>query len=246
VRRAFLLLVPLLAACVTPREAARARAQADLGSAYLREGSTESAIASLQEAVRLDPRNWAAWSHLGMALAAKGQPAKAEEALERAVRLAGDRAEPHLNYGVVLFGMGRVDEAVAQYEAALADLTYRKPALILNDLGFALYSRGDLERADEVLSEAVRRAPNLCQARFNLGLVKRARHQDDDALSTFEEVLTMCPDEAVGAWFQAGTLLLDRGDRERAATYLGEVVKRAPGTEAARAATARLEGAGLR
>jgi type IV pilus biogenesis/stability protein PilW len=245
VRRLFPFAFLLLAACVTTRDAERARAQVDLGSAYLREGSTEAAIASLQEATRLDPRNWVAWSHLGMALWAKGRPEQAEEALRKGIRLAHDRAEPHLNLGVMLFGQGRVDEAITEYEAALSDLTYRKPALVLNDLGFALYSRGEYERAAEVLGEAVERAPNLCQARFNLGLVQRALERSDAAIDTFDQVLALCPDDAVGAWFQAGTLLLDRGDRTRAATYLAEVVKRAPGTEVARAAAARLEEAGL-
>ncbi len=244
--RALLLALGLLAACVTTREAERARAQIDLGGAYLREGSTEAAIATLQEATHLDPRNWAAWSHLGMALWAKGRPVQAEEALRRAIRLGGERAEPHLNLGVMLFGQGRVDEAIAEYEAALADLTYRKPALVLNDLGFALYARGDHERAVEVLEEAVRRAPNLCQARFNLGLAQRALERSDAALATFEQVVALCPNEAVGAWFQAGTLLLERQDHARAAMFLKEVVKRAPGTEAAQAAAARLEEAGLR
>ncbi|MBN1336142.1 MAG: tetratricopeptide repeat protein [Deltaproteobacteria bacterium] len=241
-----LLAFPLLVACVTAREAERARAQVDLGAAYLKEGSTESAIASLTEATRLDPRSWAAWSHLGMAMWAKGRPEQAEEALRKAVRLAGGRAEPHLNLGVVLFGQGRVDESIAQYEAALQDLTYRKPALVLNDLGFALYARGEYERAEAVLAEAVERAPNFCPARFNLGLVQRARQDAAAALATFDRVLAICPDEAVGAYFQAGTLLLDGGETARGATYLEQVLERAPDTEAARAAAVRLQEAGLR
>jgi Tfp pilus assembly protein PilF len=149
----------------------------------------------------------------------KAQYEDSEKAFRKAIRIAPERAEPHLNYGLLLFGQARVEEAIVEYELALKDLTYRKPAIIQNSLGFALLQQG---RAEE--------AVNLLR---------------DEALTSFQETLTLCPDEALGAWFQAGAIYLDLGDYERAASHLREVTRRRPGSEQARQAQALIDGEGL-
>ncbi len=239
------LLLCLLLGCVSAKRKDRSAAQADLGSAYLREGSTESAITTFREAVRLDPGNWKAWNHLGLALGIKGRIEDAEKAFKKAVRLADGQAEAHLNYGVLLYQVERWEEAVAQYELALEDVTYRKPALILNDMGLALHAQGLDERAVEVYKEAIRRAPHLCQARFNLGLAERDRGHPTEALDAFEQVITICKEDAPGAYFQAGMILLGQDQREKGAEYLRLVIELAPTAEAADEARRTLVAEGL-
>ena len=58
-RRLLLVGVVLLltVGCVSKKRQGRAQARVDLGAAYLKEGTTEMAIAQLEEAVRLDRRN---------------------------------------------------------------------------------------------------------------------------------------------------------------------------------------------
>ena len=214
----------------------RSRAQGELGRAYLSEGSLESAIGTLREAVDLDRGNWAAWSFLGLALAEKGKPEDAEDAFGKAIRHADDRAEPHLNYGLFLFGQGRVDEAIVEYEAALEDLTYRKPAFVLNNLGFALMSQGNHQRAVTSLQEAVRRAPNLCAARFNLGLALQLAGEGDDATKEFEDVITSCEDQAPGAYLQVARIAIEAGRPDEAMSHLQQVITIAPDSDVADAA----------
>jgi type IV pilus assembly protein PilF len=206
----------------------RSQARAELGRAYLSEGSLESAVRTLREATELDRTNWVAWNFLGLALAEKGKAEEAEDAFRRAVRFAPERAESHLNYGLFLFSQDRVDEAIAQYELALEDLAYRKPSFVLNNLGFALMSKGEWGRAQQVLQEAVIRAPNLCQARFNLGLAQQGGGEVKKAISTFEDVLEVCGDEATGAYLQLGILHLGQGDLDMATSYLYQAVDQAP------------------
>ena len=211
----------------------RSQAQGELGRAYLQEGSLEAAIATLQVAVDLDGKNWKARSLLGLALAEKGKPEEAEKQLVRSVRIAPERAESHLNYGLFLQGRGQLDEAIAQYELALQDVTYRNPVVVLNDLGFALLARGEAQRASEVLTEAVRRAPNLCQPRFNLGLAQERLGQVAEAIVTFKDIITVCGDEVPGAYLQAGRLLASQGQAGEATALLLKVGELAPGTDAA-------------
>ncbi len=224
----------------------RSRAQADLGRAYLHEGNPEGAVEVLEKAVKLDPGNWTAWNHLGMAYMEKNRPEQAERALKKSIKLSNGKAEPLLNYGLVLFAQGKAQEAVLQYRLALEDITYRKSALILNNLGYALFS---LQRYDEALSalrRAVDRAPNLCQARFNMGLVLRAMDRPDEALASFEQVILMCPDAIMGAYLNAGDLLMQTGHSARALEYLGKVIEKAPDSDAAAIAVELLKEAGLR
>ena len=228
----------LLALSAPPADAKSSRkdrsaTRAELGRAYLREGSLEAAIGALNEAVELDRSNWIAWTFLGMALAEKGKVKDAEKAFETALRVEDERAEPHHNYGLFLFGQGRLDEAILQYELALEDLAYRKPAFVLNNLGFALMTRGDHVRAVSTLRQAVQRAPNLCPARFNLGLAYHAGGQAVQALSAFEDVIEVCGEEVPGAYLQAGLLLIQLERPDDATTYLYRVVDLAPGSDAA-------------
>jgi Tfp pilus assembly protein PilF len=215
----------------------RSEAQGELGRAYLQEGSLETAIATLQRAVELDSRNWRARSLLGLALAEKGKPEEAEKQLRKAVRIAPDRAEGHVNLGLFLQGRGQLDEAIAEYELAMEDVTYRNPAVVLNDLGYALLARGDAERAAEILGEAVRRAPNLCQPRYNLGLAQERLGRASAAIDTFRDIITVCGDDVPGAYLQAGRLLAAQGDDGEATAMLLRVGELAPGTDAAAEAT---------
>ena len=214
----------------------RSLSRGELGRAYLQEGSLESAIGALREAVALDRTNWSAWTFLGLALAEKGKPEDAEKAFNKALRYADDRAEPHLNYGLFLFGQGRVDEAITQYEAAMEDLTYRKPAFVMNNLGFAQMSKGDFDAAIQSLSEAVSRAPNLCPALFNLGLAYEGSGDDTAAIKAYQDVVETCGEEVPGAYLQVGRLMAEQGRTAEASTWLFQVVDLAPETDASQAA----------
>jgi type IV pilus assembly protein PilF len=213
-----LLVLPLMGPKASRSE--RSLARGELGRAYLAEGSLESAIGTLREAVELDRNNWAAWTFLGLALGEKGQADEAEKAFNKAIRIAGDRAEPHMHYGLFLFSQERTAEAISEYEAALQDLTYRKPALILNNMGFALMHQGDHDRAISVLKEALTRVPTLCIAHFNLGLALQAGGRDHEAIEQFEETIESCAEETPGAYLQLARLQVEQGHPELALDYL--------------------------
>jgi type IV pilus biogenesis/stability protein PilW len=241
--RCALLAAGLLAAgCVSEKRKGQASARADLGAAYLKEGNTPGAVATLEQATKLDRRNWSAWNRLGLAYAAAGASEKADAAFQKAMRLVPDEAEVLNNYGLFLVHQGRLDEAVATFEAARQDLDYRSPGHILTNLGYALHLQGQNDAALLRLDEAVRRAPNLCQARFNRALVQQARGQAELALADFESVIGLCGAEVPGAWYHAALLLGDAGQTSQACSYLELAVAKAPGSELARAAgTARAE-----
>jgi len=215
-------MLPILLAmgCVSTARQESAGAQVRLGAAFLQEGNAPDAVRALQEATRLDKRNWNAWNKLGLAYLKQGAPDLAESAFQKSLALVPENAEVNNNYGYMLVRMGRYEEALPRFDAAMRDLTYRKPSLVLSNWGHALYMLERYEEAEQKLDQAIARAPNLCQARFNRGLVREVRDDKGRALDDFEAVIQLCGDSAAGAYYRAGRVLLDLDDKRGACTYL--------------------------
>lgn len=215
----------LLLACVTPQRVERSATRTTLGTAYLSEGNPSDAITTLEEATKLNPRNAEAWEKLALAYYAKSASDKATEAFQKAIKLNPTKAEFRNNYGLMLLDMGQVELAIEEFNVALADLSYRNTALVLNNLGQAYYQNKDYEASISVLTQAVQRAPNLCQARFNRAFSYQALNKNVLALQDFAEVIELCGDVATGAYFHAAELMFELQDTTGACNYLRTVVR---------------------
>ena len=215
----------LFLACVTPQRVERSATRTTLGTAYLSEGNPSDAIATLEEATKLNPRNADAWEKLALAYYAKSASDKAEKAFAKAIRLDPTKAEIRNNYGLMLLDMGQVEAAIEEFNIALADLTYRNTALVLNNLGQAYYQNKNYEASITALTQAIQRAPNLCQARFNRAFSYQALDQDDLALQDFEEVIELCGDVATGAYYHAAEVMFKMQDIPGACSHLRTVVR---------------------
>lgn len=233
---AALLLVGAQAGCVSAKRQQQANGRLELGAAYLNEGKPEAAIEELRTAVKADPGNWAAWEKLGLAYMARGALDESERAFKRAVRLQPKNAQVLNNYGLLLMRMERLDDAIEQFERAEEDLTYRKTALVLSNLGYALYLKGDYDRAIAKLDDAIRRSPELCPAWFHRGLAWQGKGKPDRALADLQTVIDKCGDEAPGAWYHGALVLESMGETDRARIWLLEVQRIAPNTDVASAA----------
>ena len=177
--------------CISTARQEKAAGRVSLGAAYLREGNLPGAIETLEEGARLDRRNWAAWNKLGLAYMAAGAYDKSEKAFKKAIDLVPDEAEALTNYGSMLIRAGRPLDAIPFLEQATRDLTYRKPALPLSNLGYAYLALEQYTQAVPLLSDAIRRAPNLCQARFLRGLAFIEQEEPARALDDFDVVIQM-------------------------------------------------------
>lgn len=241
-----LTVVPLLTpGCASAKRKSQSNAHLELGAAYLEERNPEGAITELREAVHLNRRNAAAWEKLGLAYMSRGASDEALRAFQRALRYDPDNAQILNNYGLLLLSREQTDDAIAAFEHALEDLTYRKPALVLNNLGYAYFLAGRNDEALRRLDEAVNRSPNLCQARFHRGLVWKAKGELENALTDLDRVIQQCGDEAPGAYYHAAEVLLAQGNRVAAETYIQNVLRLVPDDpklrDAARALLAEAE-----
>ena len=236
------LLLPLLGGCVSKATVMRASTQADLGTAYYKEGQVELAIETLRHAVDLDPGNWRARSNLAIAYVAKGQPELARSSFKAALKRAPREAEVLNNYGTFLLAAGDTAEAEAMFRKALEDLDYRNPAIVYSNLSAALIQNGKLEEAERVAEEAVRRMPALCDGYYQLGRAQEQQKDTPGALEAYARLAEFCPSESMNAKVKAGCLQIATGQHALGEALLEEVIQSARGTTVEKDARACLGG----
>jgi tetratricopeptide (TPR) repeat protein len=125
------------------------------------------------------------------------------------------------------------------------DLTYREPAKVLNNLGWAYLQMGQGPAAVAVLEEAVLRQPNFCGAHYNLGAAYAEGDHLRKAVDRFDIVLELCDEQFPEAALSAGVLLIDAGHVDEGATYLQLCLSRWPDTPVAARCRDKLKAEGL-
>lgn len=231
-----LLFFASLLSCVTADRVQKSEARTNLGTAYLKEGNTPGAVQALRQAAALNPQNATAWERLALAYMASGAHDESEDAFLRAIKLdtSMEPSRVNYNYGLLLLKVQRHDEALEQFDITLADLTYRMPAKALNSKGFTLFTMGRHDEAIDTLSEAIRKVPKMCPARFHRGLAHHAKSEHSRALEDFETVIQTCGDEAPGAYFHAAQALFPLNRPEDACNYLRTAAREANNKELSR------------
>src|SRR2546429_2743263 len=101
----------------------------NLGYLFLQRGELDNAISHFETALKIRSRNAAGHynfggalieNNLANALARRGLVSEAVGHYEKAVKLRPGYGDPYLNLGTVLFQQGRIVDAIAQWQMALA------------------------------------------------------------------------------------------------------------------------------
>jgi Flp pilus assembly protein TadD len=83
-------------------------------------GRYSEAIATLDQALAIDPTISEAWYERGTALGRLGRPAEALNSFDRAIALNPNDAQAWSNRGTALGNLGRYSEAISSYDRAIA------------------------------------------------------------------------------------------------------------------------------
>jgi Tfp pilus assembly protein PilF len=176
----------------------QARSSYELGFSHLREGNAALGLASLQEAVALDPDSALYRNALGLLYLDLRRIPEALESLREAVRLDTQFAEAHHNLGVALAESGRWGDAVHAYRRALAIPGYATPLAAYHNLGWAYYNLDRLAEAEEALKTALRLDPEFASAHYHLGLVLLKAGRRDEARAAFVRARDLAPESEFG------------------------------------------------
>ncbi len=115
----------------------------NLGSLLAKRGQVDEAIIHFRRAVAINPRYANAYFNLGNSLAGQGMLAEALSEYRKGLEISPDAAA-HNSFGQLLFRAGRVDDAIAHFEAALKILPGYGEAR--ENLASALNAREDAKK----------------------------------------------------------------------------------------------------
>lgn len=174
-----------------------------------RQGRMADVAAEAETLLGEYPRSAFLHNILSAAWLTLGQPAKAEEALRRA--LASEVRQPALysNLGMALASQGRHEEAVEAYRNAVA--ADPRHATAQNNLGNSLKTLGRQDEALAAYRAAVAIEPDYPDAWNNLGLLLAHLGSRAEAREAYDQALRRKPDHAA-AHNNLGNLLADTGD----------------------------------
>ena len=168
------------------------------GVALRQIGRRADALASLQNAASLLPRDAEAHSNLGAVLQDLGRLDEAIASYRQALQIEPDFLEVHYNLGNALHELGRLDEAEASYRWVIqAEPNF---AEAYSNLGGTLHDMGRLEDAEASFRRALHIAPDLAEIHNNLGNTLKDLNRLAEAEASYNRALQIKPDyaEALG------------------------------------------------
>jgi len=190
-----------------------------------------NAVCILQKVTAWQPRNPAAWHHLGVAYALATQYQQAIQAFQRSISLceqAGNlplQAASWHGLGDVYYTLGRYDEAIQAYWRAI-DLSPQF-AYTRNDLGNAY---ADISRYKETIrtyQSAIRLALKPAYLWNALGSAYFYLGRYEDAIKAYQQAITLDPQFA-DSWNGLGNVYANLGDYDKALYAYQQAIALAP------------------
>jgi len=182
--------------------------------AHLEAGRLTAAEALCQQALRLAPDFPNALHVLGIIARHSGRFPQSVELIGRAIQASPQPgALMYFNRATALHALARVDDAVADYQRAVAI----KPNLAQahGQLAQVLAAQGRFDEAEASCLLALKHQPDLLVARQTLGFVLLQQNRPEEAITSFRRELKLAP-AAVDTWSNLGTVLQRLGSVEEA------------------------------
>jgi tetratricopeptide (TPR) repeat protein len=175
------------------------------------------------DALRLDPEAASALHLMGiMSHSRGGDPEITLAWLERAVLAAPENAQYQNSVGVLLFELGRIEEAGRAFYRS-TELNGRD-GLVWNNLGNVLLRLGQVSEAEKCYRQALAVSPGLISAINNLGLALKMQGELENAAICFQEAL-LHDSGYVDAYFNLGELAYYLDDLPTAADYFRKAIE---------------------
>ncbi|MCL5927658.1 type IV pilus biogenesis/stability protein PilW [Neisseria meningitidis] len=188
-KRISLLLVLALGACSTSYRPSRAEKanqvsniKTQLAMEYMRGQDYRQATASIEDALKSDPKNELAWLVRAEIYQYLKVNDKAQESFRQALSIKPDSAEINNNYGWFLCGrLNRPAESMAYFDKALTDPTYPTPYIANLNKGICSAKQGQFGLAEAYLKRSLAAQPQFPPAFKELARTKMLAGQLGDA-----------------------------------------------------------------
>lgn len=184
----------------------------DLGVEALRGGRFPDALREFDAALAID--DGFAEAQRGRAIVLDlgfGHSEEAEKAYRRAIALRHGYSEAHNDLGQLLARTGRLDAAVAEFDAALDNMLYKEPYVARCNKGLALHRMGRRQDGVAELRACLTVAPTYCKGRREFGRVLLEEGKVREALDELSAYARLC-DKVPDAHLQLGLARMKAGD----------------------------------
>ncbi|QRN93776.1 social motility TPR repeat lipoprotein Tgl [Archangium violaceum] len=215
---AWLLALVLMGCKHVPSEKERQGAEIhyELGLQAQQLGNVQEAYKEMQKALSLDPDYPEAHNATAILLhLAFNRPEEAIQHYKKALELRPAFSEAKTNLANVYLSQSRYDEAIKLYEESLNDMLYPTPYIAQGNMGWALYKKGETERALQSIRAAVTTNPGFCLGYKNLGIIHEETGNVSEACRSFGRYREACPDVA-DAYLREGACQVKQGKVEEA------------------------------
>ena len=169
-----------------------------------------------EQILKLDPANAEGLHLVGMVAfqSPKVDNAFAIDLIQQAIAIDGKAAQYRSDLATILWVVGRLDEAKAQYREVLAIMP--NSAETLCNLGFVFLTQGKVQEATEYFERAIAIKPGLAEIHFHLGNARKREGRLDEAIQCFEKAVTLKANYAE-AYYNIGDVLLEQDRTDMAA-----------------------------
>jgi tetratricopeptide (TPR) repeat protein/serine/threonine protein kinase len=172
-----------------------APAHNNLGAALYEQRKLDLAITALRKAIELNPKFALPYSNLGKVLRDQKKLEEAVTALGKAIELDPTDAQFHVSLGAFLCDHKHdYDGAIAELEKAIALDPKSAPAY--DNLGIALWGKGNLDGAVTAFRKVIALDPKCAPAYCNLGVALRAQGKLDESIGCYRRAIQLDPKRA--------------------------------------------------
>jgi predicted O-linked N-acetylglucosamine transferase (SPINDLY family) len=202
------------------------RSKKQKAQVLLQNNQLQTAKPLLEEVCRINRRDAEAWSWLGACNGMLGHLIDAERCFRRALEIEPQSADCYFNLGNTLKDLGRIDEAIINYEQALR----LRPTYVeaMCNLAAGLYKKkGMTDRAISLYQQVLGLNPYFAAAHQNLGAILREVRQFDQAIPHLRSAIQINP-AADESYNLLGLVYYEMGDYGSAYSLFQAAIKLHP------------------
>jgi type IV pilus assembly protein PilF len=218
---------PVLQQQVVGETRTKAKNRVELGTAYYQDRQFGVALEETRKAIALDSGYAPAQNLLALIYMELGQKPEAQQAFERALRLAPGDPDISNNYGWFLCQNGEEKKSLGHFQTAIADPLYSTPGTALVNAAICSSRIKDDKAAEDYLLRALNGDPDNIRALYQLSELYFKMGRFADARQRISEYHGRVEPTAESTWL-ALRIARGQGNRRDEAAFMGALRRNFP------------------